>query len=295
MNARVIMHPCQLDPDDYRERYPDLRAMTDAELLNHFHAYGKHEGRIGARFALRENFAELLSGCYDALEIGPDLMPTVAGPGVKYFDLLDREGIRRRCRERGNVKFPEPPHIDFVSPTGDLSIVSGVYDAVVSSHCVEHQPDLLQHLKDVERLLKPGGVYALWIPDKRYCFDHFIAESTLADVLQAHAERRTAHVLASIVEHRALITHNDTGRHWAGDHEDPDYRFGVAERAQAAIREFVEAGGAYIDVHAWQFTPDSFFLLIDQLAQMGMSPLKIDKVFCTTRDKNEFAAVLARA
>jgi SAM-dependent methyltransferase len=291
MSNFIPMHPCQVDPDYYRDRHADLQGMTDEQAINHFHTYGKHEGRVGTRLSLREHFSELLSGCGTGLEIGPGLIPTIAGPTVKYFDLLDRDGIIKR----GGEELPQTPHIDFVSPHGDLSIVTGTYDVVVSSHCIEHQTDLLQHFKDVERLLNPGGRYALYIPDKRYCFDHFIAESTLAQVLQAHAEKRRIHTLESLIEHRALITHNDRWRHWAGDHADPDYPLAIAARAQAAIREYVEAGGAYIDVHAWQFTPDSFHLLLGQLVQMGMSPLRVDQVYCTVRDHHEFAAVLVRA
>ncbi|MBB4198317.1 hypothetical protein CCR94_22815 [Rhodoblastus sphagnicola] len=287
------MHPCQVDPTYYREHYPDLKALTDEQLLAHFHTLGKHEGRVGTRFALRENQSDLLNGASEALEIGPSLFPMIKGPGVKYFDLLSQEELRAA---RGYaIADLEPPYIDFVSPTGDLSIVTGTYDAVVSSHCIEHQPDLVQHLKDVGRLLKPGGKYVLYMPDKRYCFDHFIAESSLADVMQAHVEQRKVHTLASIVEHLALATHNDKERHWSGDHEDPGYRSGVAARAQNAVRQFVEANGAYIDVHAWQFTPDSFHFVVDRLAEMGLSPLKVDQVYCTTRNQSEFGAVLARA
>lgn len=294
MNKAVAVLPSHLDPECYRALNPDLQVMTDAELFRHFHAHGKHEGRIGSRFSLREHFGELLSGCYEALEIGPDMSPTIRGPAVKYFDLLDEDAIRQRALARGVVNIAEPPHIDFVSPTGDLSIVTGTYDAVVSSHCIEHQPDLIQHLKDVGRLLKPGGKYALWAPDKRYCFDQSLAESTIADVLQAHAECRKVHNLATIVQNRALTTHNDAARHWADDHTDPGRWSGIAERAQMAIREFVETKGAYLDAHAWRVTPDSFRFLIDQLVEMGMSPLRIDDVFYTGRGANEFAAVLNR-
>ena len=190
MNKPVQMHACQLDPAHYRSLYEDVRDMTDAQLLNHFHAHGKHEGRVGARRSLRENFGEIVADCAAILEIGPFLHPTVAGPHVKYFDILNSEGLRQRAEAIRLPDPPPPPHIDFVSPKGDLSVVAGKFDAVVSSHCLEHQPDLLKHFMDVARLLAPGGKYAMLIPDKRYCFDHFIALSTIAQVLQAYVEKR---------------------------------------------------------------------------------------------------------
>ena len=61
--------------------------------------------------------------------------------------------------------------IDYVSSDGNLNIIKDKFDYVLSSHCVEHQPDLILHFKNVEKLLKKQGYYFLIIPDKRYCFD----------------------------------------------------------------------------------------------------------------------------
>ena len=93
--------------------------------------------------------------------------------------------------------------------------------AVFSSHCIEHQPDLVRHLQEVANLLEPDGAYFLLIPNKLYCFDHFIAETSVADVMLAHHLGHRVHTLASVIEHRALTTHNDPSRHWLGDHADP--------------------------------------------------------------------------
>jgi SAM-dependent methyltransferase len=295
MVTLVQMHACQLDPVFYRSAYEDVRDMTDQELLNHFHIQGKNEGRIGTPLSLRENFGELIKGCSDILEIGPFLFPVVVGPRVKYFDVLDLEGLRKRAAQVGMLVNPAAPPIDFVSPDGDLTIIDGVFDAVVSSHCVEHQPDLLKHFNDVARILGPAGKYAMLIPDKRYCFDHFIAETTIAQVLQAHAEQRRVHTLASVVEHHALITHNDVRRHWQGDHEDAGYRQAIATQTRRAIDEYYQAKGAYIDVHAWRFTPDSFHAVVAQLGEMGAISLNVDQVYCTPGLANEFIAVLVKA
>jgi hypothetical protein len=112
------------------------------------------------------------------------------------------------------------------------------------------------HLKDVSNLLNPGGLYFILMPDKRYCFDCFIPESTIADVLCAHLEHRTIHSAKSVLEHRILTSHNDPARHWDGDHIDPRYDQRKL-RAEYGLRELETRQGEYIDVHAWQFTPES--------------------------------------
>ncbi len=72
------------------------------------------------------------------------------------------------------------PNIHFVSPTGNLEIVNECFDVVLNSHCIEYQPNLITHLNHIESILNPGGYYFVLEPDKRYCFDHFIPESSLA-------------------------------------------------------------------------------------------------------------------
>ncbi len=229
----------------------------------------------------------------DTLEIGPFDAPIVTGPEVRYFDVLDQQGLQTRAAKL-NRKPAGVPHIDYVSATGDLGIVDRKFKAVVSAHAIEHQPDLVKHLSDVAGLLEDGGRYYLLIPDKRYCFDHFIAESTVADVYQAHVEGRDRHLLKSVIEHRALTTHNDALRHWAGDHSNGSYLASIPARTKAAIAEYEAANGGYVDVHAWQFTPPSFLRLIEQLSALDAINLVPEAVYETPYNRLEFMAVLRK-
>jgi SAM-dependent methyltransferase len=290
MNAPPPEFDCQL----YRASYQDLAGMTDAELNAHYQMHGRGEGRIATTAATRAGLLALVEESDDVLEIGPFTKPVLRGPRVKYFDVHDRPGLLDRARRTG-YGGEDAPEIDYVSPTGDLAAVDRSFDVVVSSHCIEHQPDLVRHLNDVARLLRHGGHYLVIAPDKRYCFDHFIPESSIADVIQAHADARTAHTLASVIEHQALVTHNDCFRHWAGDHGTPRAATSV-DYLRSAIRDFNDqkAAGGYLDVHAWQFTPASFRSVVGMLAELGLSPLRPRAVYGTPRNAQEFCAVLGR-
>lgn len=224
------------------------------------------------------------------LEIGPFTKPILTGPNVKYFDVLDKLALIKRAKEKG-YPHDRAVEIDFVSPIGDLSIVTGMFDVCVSSHCVEHQPDLVRHLNQVAALLRQGGRYILIIPDKRFCFDHFLPPSTIADVLDA--EGRSVHTIGNIVRHRALVTHNDPSRHWAGDHGKPRLLDNI-EFLHAALREHAAAAGGYVDVHAWQFTPESFRDLVNILATLNRIPLTCEMIYPTPYHRFEFCAVLKR-
>ncbi len=285
----MLNPPPELDASFYRALYPDLASMTNNQLSAHWARFGTSEGRRGSAASVRAGLFSLIEPSDAALEIGPFTNPAITGPNVKYFDVLDRAGLTERARA---IAYPHERAvpIDFVSPNGDLSVITGQFDVVVSCHCIEHQPDLIAHLTHVSRLLRPGGAYLLVIPDKRYCFDHFIPEATVEAVIAARG--RKVHRQESVIEHRAHVTHNDANRHWAGDHGRPAYEDDPA-RVAAAIAEFNLAQGGYIDVHAWQFTPTSFRALVQQLNEAQLTSLVPVNVYQTPYGTFEFCAVLA--
>lgn len=261
------------------------------DLLRSFPASRDLLERGNPSLSLRENLAKLASSQSAALEIGPYFRPVLSGENVSYFDVLSTEELIQRANIEG---YPTAniPRINFSSRTADLSVIDKTFKYVLSAHCIEHQPDLIQHLNNVARILDKDGRYLLIIPDKRYCFDHFLPPSTIADIEKAHEETRKVHTLQSVIDHRAHTTHNDTLRHWLGDHEDPSHKSSIPERRQAAVKEWEASNGGYVDVHAWQFTPQSFHAIIEQLSKSGLSPLEVESVFETPFPRNEFTAIL---
>lgn len=279
--------PPSFDAAWYLAANPDLAITADA-AAGHYARIGRAEGRVASPLALRENLIALIDDGRSVLEIGPFCDPLLRGPHVAYLDVLDAEQLRARAVKIGKDPARCPAWIDYV---GGLEQVGRRFDAVISSHAIEHNPDLVHHLAQVERILNPGGLFCLIIPDKRYCFDHYLAESSIAQVLQAHREQRRTHNLASVVEHIALTTHNNPPRHWAGDHGPAVPPDSVA-RVRNAIAAFDANSTSYIDVHAWYFTPDSFRLIIETLGALGLTGLEIAGVYDSARDRNEFCAVL---
>jgi 2-polyprenyl-3-methyl-5-hydroxy-6-metoxy-1,4-benzoquinol methylase len=282
--------PYEFDARIYQSLYADLAGLTDPELLGHYENFGRKEGRTANCLRDRNDFAALVPNSANVLEIGPFCTPLLRSPvNVSYFDLLSQEALVERARAWG-LDPSGVPHIDYVSPTGELSMVNRQFDVVISSHCLEHQPDPVRHLQKVGQLLFPGGAYFLLVPDKRYCFDHFIPLSNLAEITVAYHEQRRVHTLRSVIEHRALTTHNDKLRHWQGDHGHMFEDF--EQRRQAALREFDDAKGKYIDVHAWYFTPDSASVILSTLQSVGLSPLRVHRLYSTRCGTNEFWMVL---
>ncbi|MGY2736754.1 hypothetical protein [Sphingomonas sp. UYP23] len=282
----------EVDVPFYR-RYPDMALLDPHELTQHFETQGAAEGRLASAAAFRENFLEYPSQSQSVLEIGPFCNPCIRGDHVKYFDVLSSSDLKARAEKIG-YPIIDVPNIDFFSPNGDLGVVTSVFSAVLSCHCIEHQTDIVKHLRDVSKILDPGGRYFLIVPDKRFCFDQSLADSTIADVIEAHMEQRRAHRIGNIIEHWALTTHNDAARHWQGDHTDLDYELNLTSRIQFAAEEFERLKGAYIDVHAWKFTPLIFRKIVTHLNKMGLIDLYPERVYHTPYGRSEFTAVLRK-
>ncbi|MDQ8054592.1 MAG: class I SAM-dependent methyltransferase [Pedobacter sp.] len=238
----------------------------------------------------REMFIDSIPKDISILEIGPFYTPLCKGDKVKYLDILDQEAMIKRAESiDAQINTSQIPFIHYVSPQGDLRVAKEKFDAIFSSHVIEHQLDLIGHLQQVSQVLNEGQRYYLNIPDKRYCFDHFHKESTIAEVIDAHLNKRTKHSLKSVIEHRT-ITHNHPADHWRGQHGEVE---DVINKIKNAIDEY--QSNDYIDVHAWYFTPESFSGLISLLNELGYIDLKICRLHETPLYGIEFYAVLEKS
>ena len=224
----------------------------------------------------RQSFVELIAPSARVLEIGPFAAPMLRGPNISYVDVMSTNDLRARAIQLG-LDPEKVPEINWVSSGSDLSVVRDQFNAVVSSHAIEHQPDIIGHLQQIGNLLLSGGRYFLLIPDHRYCFDHFFAPSSAQQMIDAHLEKRTVHPDSAVIAHLAHTTHNDAARHWLGDHGDPDEN--RAERTKMAIDALEASHGAYIDVHAWFFTPETFVNTMTSLSKRKHIPFTVGRMF----------------
>ena len=279
---------------------PDLTGMNQEQAWEHYVEFGLNEGRIANAIDGRAAFFSLISPDSDALEIGPFFSPALTRPNyrISYLDVFSTEELKRRAE---NIQGAEPthvPNIDFVWKGENYQdLCKKHFDVVISSHNIEHSPCLIYYLKQIGDVLTPGGRCFLAIPDKRYCFDHFLPASTIADILEALLAERRGHAASRIFEHRFLTTHNDPVRHWNGDHgERPVINprdEGVLASLSGSLKELRQNEG-YLDTHAWQFTPRSFAEIIETLEAMGLIPFQVERVYPTLKGSNEFYVVLRK-
>ena len=291
----MIEFPPSFDIQYYRNAYPELQMLSDDVITEHWKRYAKEQGHSTCTYDRREYLALMLKKLndendIDVLELGPFDSPFCSGKNVKYFDVLNADGLRKRAKEVGRNGIV-PKHIDYVSPTGDLTIIDQKFDIVFSSHVIEHQPDFIKHLQLIEGMLKDEGLYILLIPDKRYCFDYYLPASSLSSIMTAFVEKHTVHSFKSLMEHRCMTTHNVPFLHWLGEHGSQTIDH---DSFTKCLDEYMASNGKYIDVHAWQFTPDSFAYIIETLHQLNIINLSLYRICNTIWGRPEFCSVLRK-
>lgn len=220
------------------------------------------------------------------LEIGPchaPIAPKAAGWKTHVVDHTDQAGLCKKYRA-SDVDLAAIEPVDSIWTAGRLDAavpeqLHGCFDRLIASHVIEHLPDPAGFLAAAGRLLRPDGVVALAIPDKRFCFDYFRPSTTTGEVLEAFFAGRSRHPARSLWNHlTTTISMGGVGA-W-GQHavSVPAFlsNFGTPEAARACFAG--GEGAAYEDCHAWVFTPAGFALLMLDLGQLGVTEWRIESL-----------------
>jgi hypothetical protein len=224
------------------------------------------------------------------IEIGPSynpVAPKADGWNTTTLDHATRSELIDKYRGHPGVNVERIEDVDFVWTRGSLaeavpSDLHGTFDAFIASHVIEHTPDFVGFLNTAERLLAPTGVAILAVPDKRYCFDFYRPLTTTGDVLEACVADRSRHASRTAFNHTAYVVKNAGAGAWGQGRtvEKSDLQFFHSlEEAAAAFSGTSDASDApYVDAHAWQFIPDSFELLMLELARLGYTDWRVDRI-----------------
>ncbi|MEM9554500.1 MAG: methyltransferase domain-containing protein [Acidobacteriota bacterium] len=187
---------------------------------------------------------EVLHG--DGLEIGALHQPLPPSPSMRvtYVDHLDDQALRHHYPELAAEALVP---VDLVAAADRLDgIADASQDFVIASHLLEHCENPLGALAAWLRVLRPGGVIFLAVPEKTLTFDHrrpvTSFDHLLRDAHEGPEGSRTGHYLE-----------------WARLVEGLD---GVSARTRAAE---LEATGYSIHFHVW--TAKAFADFLDRAAR----------------------------
>jgi hypothetical protein len=244
---------------------------------------------------------ELLLSMFDpsgiGLEIGAGfnpLLPKTAGYRVETLDHATADQLRDKYRADPNVDAARIEDVDFVAdgrPIAEIVGKPGHYDYIVASHVIEHSPDMLGFLKNCETLLSQAGILLLAVPDKRRCFDLLQPLTSTGMILQAHEELRSRHPPSALFDDIAYNLLRDGLGGWGKGHAGRLTFVRDLATAQSFFED-MRGSSAYIDTHAWRFTPSSFRLIANDLHAIGAIGLR-EQSFHES-DIHEFYIALSR-
>lgn len=230
------------------------------------------------------------------LEIGPSFNPIApkrAGFDIEIIDHLNREGLIEKYKSDPNTPNNIGDIVEDVDYVWDgrsyveLTGKRNYYDYIISSHLIEHVPDLIGHLQDCSMLLKGAGVYSLAIPYKYYTFDRYRPCTTVKDCINSYMQNN--HSKGSIAEYYLGCVANRDRIAWEQSYLMSDYHLLYTSKDALNAQRSTD----YLDIHQSVFTPASFALLINDLYGLEYIDFQIVELE-KAEDDCEFYAVLKK-
>ena len=218
------------------------------------------------------------------LEIGPSfnpLAPKREGFNIAVMDHMNREALIEKYRDHTNM----PPNYEQLIEEVDYvwdgrpypELIPEKFDYIISSHLIEHVPDLIGHLNDCAEILKDGGVYSLAVPDKRYSFDINRKETDCEAALARKGI--TGYPDDVIIEYFDRVVTNDGALAWDKFRKQGQLRK-IFTPEQIAEAKAAPGERVITDLHVSVFTPRSFDDLMRKLSEAGeirLTPMLVDE------------------
>lgn len=124
----------------------------------------------------------------EGIEIGALHKPTRLPPNlqVRYLDRLAVADLKQQYPELAEANLVEPDILDDGETLASLDDES--QDFVLACHFLEHCENPLRAIQNMVRVLRPGGVLFLAIPDKRFTFDRDRPTTPLEHLVRDYEE-----------------------------------------------------------------------------------------------------------
>lgn len=124
------------------------------------------------------------------LEVGAFARPTLQKheANIRFVDFFSTEELRDQARRNGEDPNAVVP-VDYVVSNDDYrSAAPGTFDYIIANHVFEHVLNPIAWLEYLNDMLHPGGLLFLTVPDKKYNFDRYRADTQLSHLLHDYIQ-----------------------------------------------------------------------------------------------------------
>jgi hypothetical protein len=231
------------------------------------------------------------------LELGPLDKPLLqkSNSNVQYIDYATLSELRELYKNDPAVNCDLICEPDFIWGEKDLKEITSnsLFSGVLASHVIEHVPDIIGWLNEIESVLTDSGVLSLAIPDKRFTFDTHRRTSTISEMVEAYLLRSRRPNLRQIFDQVAFDLPVDTYTLWRNGIRPID---NVEETLEAAFSETIKVQNEqfYKNVHCWVFTPESFLQSMYFISSLGLSKFELTEFWPTELGAGEFITVMRK-
>jgi hypothetical protein len=229
------------------------------------------------------------------LEIAPLSRPLLPKdhPNSRYLDVLSAEELKQHYLNDPSIIKDDIVEVHYVhkgQPYKEL-VGNEVFGLIIATHVIEHVPNLINWLNDIESILDDDGILQLAIPDKRYCFDFRRRLTDISDVIGAYLEDRKKPAPGIVYEHFLYVPNeicNDPVKHHNGE-VSQEYNI-TKQYHEVALKYAKDSLSSYVDTHCWVWTPESFIKIMSILYENKLIKLKVveEETVLTKVNTHEF-------
>ena len=194
---------------------------------------------------------------------------------IKYIDYTTTEELKSIYENRNTAAMVEVDYVWGDSSLDQLLDDDMPLDYIIASHVVEHVPDLIGWLKEVHKVLEPGGFLSLALPAKTQCFDYYRNYTVTSDVIDAYIRGARKPSPKAIFDHRSLAVRKNGKPSWAGQANEFEFKkmYSLASALETAKEAY--DNDLYQDAHCWTFSLESLANLFKDLIEMELFPFKV--------------------
>ena len=252
-------------------------AISDPELMRSFQQFATDipQAEVVDRCATtledrdwRAHFSSRLKG--RGLEIGAlhRPLPRHDAMRVEYVDRYTSEELRAEYPELSEFQLVDPHVIDDAETLATVS--DGTYDFLVAAHVIEHMRNPIKAIGNWMRVLRPGGLLYLIVPDKRTIFDRRRVRTTLEHLILDYLHPSSDRDYDHYVDY-ALHVHGKCGSD------------AIAEADALLARDY--------SIHYHVFIPSDVLRLVEWISS-SLRPVRVVEGPATSRGSEEFHLLL---